>query len=150
MYYIHKLILLDYIMNIDFYKEVFDECEVLYLQHSIKNKIKDGDIPIITVIDSNVLKIHGRFKFIIRQDTKIYEFLQRFKNQIIHGKVNDIFHIYILKDGVKININDLNQDMSYLFNRYKNTQLDILIIYVYRYTWRRFFKDVVNDVVKLF
>jgi stress response protein SCP2 len=124
-------------MEIDFTKQYFEQTEVIYFNKNLdKLSIPINHIPIVFVIDSKVIEIR-KPKIIISRNNTLKDLENVFKKLIECHNQEDIFE-YRINDKL---INHFNIKLGDLYDNYKNSQLNCLIIKVNRITLTRYLKN---------
>lgn len=130
--------------NIDFSKNYFSYEEKQYIKKQTNyNRLRyPNHIPVIVNVNSKVISIDKR-KFIVPKNLSLNDFIGIVQKRLKNLQENDTLIVSVDINGVSTEINNKNIVMSECYEKYRNEELDLLILNVSRYTSFKWLKSFI-------
>lgn len=136
-------------MKIDYNKSEFSIDERRYMAKEVSYLRNDNEnyIPILVQIDSNVLKLDKQ-KFLVSNEINMNDFINgTLKKKLMNLHKNDVLVVSIVKNLVLndvLDLNSYNKSMGDIYDEYKDSDTNFLILRVSRLTTYKWVKSYVN------
>jgi hypothetical protein len=129
-------------VNLDFSKGVFSFEEKQYLkkQTNYYRVRYPNHIPIIVNVDSRIISLDKK-KFIVPKNITLNDFVNIIQKKLKNLDENDTLIISVNNNGTVREINNKNIIMYDCYEKYRNEELDLLILNVSRYTTFKWVKS---------
>ncbi len=129
-------------VNLDFSKSIFSFEEKQYLkkQTNYYRVRYPNHIPIIVNVDSRIISLDKK-KFIVPKNITLSDFINIIEKKLKNLDENDSLIISVNNNGVVREINNKNILMYDCYEKYRNEELDLLILNVSRYTTFKWVKS---------
>ena len=130
--------------NIDFSKNFFPYEEKQHIKHqSNYNRLRHPNhIPVVVNIKSNIISIDKQ-KFIVPKNLRLNDFLNIVQKRLKNMSDNDYLIISVNINGVEKEINNRNISISECYEKYRNEEVDLLILNITRYTTFKWLKSFI-------
>ncbi len=129
-------------VNLDFSKVVFSFEEKQYIkkQTNYYRVRYPNHIPIIVNVDSRIISLDKK-KFIVPKNITLNDFTTIIEKKLKNLEENDTLIISVNNNGTIREINNKNILMYDCYEKYRNEELDLLILNVSRYTTFKWVKS---------
>jgi hypothetical protein len=129
-------------VNLDFSKGIFSFEEKQYIkkQTNYYRVRYPNHIPIIVNVDSRIISLDKK-KFIVPKNITLTDFMTIIEKKLKNLDDTDTIIISVNNNGVVREINNKNILMYDCYEKYRNEELDLLILNVSRYTTFKWVKS---------
>jgi hypothetical protein len=137
-------------MKIDYSKGYFtqDEKEHLNKERALALTKNPNYIPIIVLIDSNVLRI-DKHKFLVSEDMTVQDYFNSLKKKLVNLSHNDSLVYSITHFSNEKTLTPLSSDkgcmsLKQLYNQFKDHDTNMLILTISRQTTYKWVKSIAS------
>jgi hypothetical protein len=129
-------------VNLDFSKGIFSFEEKQYIkkQTNYYRVRYPNHIPIIVNVDSKIISLDKK-KFIVPKNINLSDFITIIEKKLKNLEENDTLIISVNNNGTIREINNKNILMYDCYEKYRNEELDLLILNITRYTTFKWVKS---------
>lgn len=128
--------------DLDFSKSSFSFDEKNYVKkQTTYNRLRyPNHIPVIINVDSRIISIDKK-KFIVPKNITLQDFVCIVEKRLKNIQDNDSLVISVNLNGLVVPLNNKNITMSECYEKYRNEELDLLVLNVSRYTTFKWLKS---------
>ena len=128
--------------DLDFSKSSFSFDEKNYVKkQTTYNRLRyPNHIPVIINVDSRIISIDKK-KFIVPKNITLQDFVCIVEKRLKNIQDNDSLVISVNLNGLVVALNNKNITMSECYEKYRNEELDLLVLNVSRYTTFKWLKS---------
>ncbi len=129
-------------VNLDFSKSNFSFEEKQYVKkQTTYNRLRyPNHIPVIVNIDSRIISIDKK-KFIVPKNITLNDFITIVEKRLKNVQENDSLIISVNLNGLIVPINNKNIIMAECYEKYRNEEIDLLVLNISRYTTFKWIKS---------